>query len=89
MITVAGLTVLSAPVLADEVVNQLPFPGVFFGLIAFAIFMTFGFVMWSYRDVANRHPKKSAEFARPRTSSYFEPARRAASIDCSNDRRSP
>ncbi|MEF2976595.1 hypothetical protein [Subtercola sp. YIM 133946] len=53
----------SAIVLADEVVNQLPFPGFFFGLIAFVLFLTFGFVMWSYRDVANRHPKKSAEFA--------------------------
>ena len=53
----------SAIVLANEVVNQLPFPGFFFGLIAFVIFMSLGFVMWSYRDVANRHPKKSAEFA--------------------------
>ncbi|MCU1479293.1 MAG: hypothetical protein JWQ19_79 [Subtercola sp.] len=53
----------SAIVLADEVVNQLPFPGFFFGLIAFVIFLSFGLVMWSYRDVANRHPKKSAEFA--------------------------
>ncbi|RFA08821.1 hypothetical protein B7R54_05965 [Subtercola boreus] len=55
--------VTSALVLSEEAVNNLPFPGVFFGLIAFAIFLVAGFVMWSYRDVANRHPQKSAAFA--------------------------
>ncbi|RFA22144.1 hypothetical protein [Subtercola boreus] len=55
--------VTSAIVLSEGAVNHLPFPGVFFGLIAFAIFLACGFVMWSYRDVANRHPRKSAEFA--------------------------
>ena len=78
----------SAIVLADEVVNQLPFPGFFFGLIAFVIFLSFGLVMWSYRDVANRHPKKSAEFAadprhpRPRRPNGRRPlsATRAADV---------
>ena len=46
----------------DEPV-QLPFPPIVFGLIAAIVFVALGFVTWSYRDVANRHPQKSAKFA--------------------------
>ena len=36
-----------------------PFPTVFYGVIAMALFVVLGFVTWSYRDVANRHEHKS------------------------------
>ena len=38
---------------------QLPFPSVFFGVIAIGVFIVLGLVVWSYRDVANRHDHKS------------------------------
>ncbi len=38
---------------------QLPFPSVFFGVIAIGVFIVLGLVAWSYRDVANRHDHKS------------------------------
>jgi len=40
-------------------VVTLPFPSVFFGVIAIATFILLGFVTWSYRDVANRHDHKA------------------------------
>lgn len=36
----------------------LPFPSVFFGVIAIGVFILLGFITWSYRDVANRHEHK-------------------------------
>jgi heme/copper-type cytochrome/quinol oxidase subunit 2 len=36
----------------------LPFPSVFFGVIAMGVFILLGLVTWSYRDVANRHEHK-------------------------------
>jgi uncharacterized membrane protein len=53
------VTVLAA---VDEHV-QLPFPPIVFGLIAAVAFVVLGVITWSYRDVANRHPAKSAKFA--------------------------
>ncbi|WP_066039020.1 hypothetical protein [Herbiconiux solani] len=52
-------------VLAAEVDQHvvLPFPPIVFGMIAAVVFIALGFVTWSYRDVANRHPQKSASFA--------------------------
>jgi hypothetical protein len=41
----------------------LPFDPIIFGVIAAVIFAALGFVTWSYRDVANRHPQKSAKYA--------------------------
>ncbi|MGA1838637.1 hypothetical protein VD659_17095 [Herbiconiux sp. 11R-BC] len=46
----------------DERVT-LPFPPIVFGLIAAVVFLALALVVWSYRDVANRHPQKSAQFA--------------------------
>lgn len=46
----------------DEPVS-LPFDPLVFGIIAAIIFAALGFVTWSYRDVANRHPQKSAKYA--------------------------
>jgi hypothetical protein len=38
----------------------LPFEPFVFGLIALAIFATLCLVLWSYRDVANRHTHQAA-----------------------------
>lgn len=35
-----------------------PFPTFVFGAIAMGIFITLALVVWSYRDVANRHEHK-------------------------------
>jgi hypothetical protein len=43
--------------------NELPMPAVMFGVIAAVIFATLGFVMFSYRDVANRRPDASSSSA--------------------------
>jgi hypothetical protein len=57
------MSVLTSLVAAAETHIELPFPAVFFGVIAIVIFIALGLVMWSYRDVANRHPRKSAAYA--------------------------
>ena len=55
---------LATTVLAEAAAHtELPFPPIVFGLIAAVAFTALGFVTWSYRDVANRHPQKSAKFA--------------------------
>lgn len=41
-----------------EAFVHLPFPAVFFGVIALGVFILMGLVTWSYRDVANRHEHK-------------------------------
>ena len=46
-----------------DVPVELPFPPIVFGLIAVIVFVALGVVTWTYRDVANRHPHKSAKFA--------------------------
>ncbi|MFB2582861.1 hypothetical protein ACEXQD_16565 [Herbiconiux sp. P15] len=48
---------------AVDVPVELPFSPIIFGIIAAVIFAAMGFVTWSYRDVANRHPQKSAKYA--------------------------
>ena len=35
-------------------------PPIGFALIAFGVFLFFGVVTWTYRDVANRHAHKAA-----------------------------
>jgi choline-glycine betaine transporter len=45
--------------------TELPMPSFMFGLVAAAIFAILGFVMFSYRDVANRQPHSSDAAARP------------------------
>jgi hypothetical protein len=57
------MSVLTSLVTAAETHTELPFPAPLFGAIALVIFIALGLVMWSYRDVANRHPRKSAAFA--------------------------
>lgn len=36
----------------------LPFPAIFFGVIAAVVFLALGLVTWSYRDVSSRHSQK-------------------------------
>lgn len=43
-----------------EAFVTLPFPAVWFGVIAMGVFILLGFITWSYRDVANRHDHKSS-----------------------------
>jgi hypothetical protein len=39
---------------------ELPMPTWAFGAIAIALFISLAFVVWSFRDVANRHSHRSA-----------------------------
>lgn len=41
------------------IVVELPFPAIFFGVITLAVFLVFGFVAYSYRDVYHRHEARS------------------------------
>ena len=41
-----------------EAFVTLPFPSVFFSVIAMGVFILLGYITWSYRDVANRHEHK-------------------------------
>ncbi len=40
--------------------TELPFPGIFFGVIAMGVFLALAGVTWSYRNVANRHDHKTS-----------------------------
>ena len=54
------MSVLSTIVLAAaEDKLALFFPSWVFPLIALAVFVALGFVVWSFRDVANRHSQKT------------------------------
>lgn len=57
------MSVLVSTLAAVNEPVALPMPPIVFGLIAAVVFIALGFVTWSYRDVANRHPSKSAKFA--------------------------
>ena len=57
--SVSLVTSVSTLVIAAEVQNALPFPPLVFAGIAAALFAALGFVVWSYRDVANRHSHKT------------------------------
>lgn len=48
-------------VLAEGESSSLIAPPWVFGVIALAIFATLCFVVWTYRDVANRHRKADPE----------------------------
>lgn len=50
---------LAAIILAEtEHARELAFPGWVFGVTALVVFFVLGLVIWSYRDVANRHRSK-------------------------------
>ncbi|CAN5391574.1 hypothetical protein BH10ACT4_BH10ACT4_09740 [soil metagenome] len=44
---------------AEEAKIPLFFPAWVFPLIAVAVFVSLGFIVWSFRDVANRHSQKT------------------------------
>lgn len=50
---------LEAVIASGEIVNELIFPPIFFGLIALGAFGALAIVVYSYRDVANRHRHKT------------------------------
>lgn len=43
--------------------NALAMPEIMYGVVALVVFVVFGFVTWSFRDVANRHKAKGDAFA--------------------------
>lgn len=44
---------------AEEATVALVFPAWVFPLIAALVFVALGFIVWSFRDVANRHSQKT------------------------------
>lgn len=40
--------------------SELPIPAVMYGVIAMGVFILLAFIVFSYRDVANRHSHKSS-----------------------------
>ncbi|MDA0290215.1 MAG: hypothetical protein O3B98_04605 [Actinobacteria bacterium] len=44
---------------AGEVVNELPFPALVYGLVFFVGFIALAWLTYSYRNVANRHRNKT------------------------------
>lgn len=57
-------TIAAASEGASHVVNELPIPTYAYGIIAFVLFVALAAVTFSFRDVANRHAEKAAEYAR-------------------------
>jgi hypothetical protein len=51
---------LLATVFLEDVKVPVIMPPIAFAAIAFGIFLLFGVVTWTYRDVANRHANKAA-----------------------------
>ena len=51
---------LLATVLLGDTKVPIIFPSYVFGIIAGGIFLLFGVVTWTYRDVANRHSNRAA-----------------------------
>jgi hypothetical protein len=46
---------------ATETENPLPMPAPLFGILALVVFAALGLVMFSYRNVANRHRQVSGK----------------------------
>ncbi|WP_336659263.1 hypothetical protein [Leucobacter sp. USHLN153] len=57
-------TIAAAAEEGHHVVNELPMPPVLYGIIVFGIFVVFAGVVFSFRDVANRHAAKAEAYAR-------------------------
>jgi hypothetical protein len=54
------MSVVAAVLAQTEASLPLPMPAWAFGALAFSIFTVLALIMWSYRDVANRHSHKAA-----------------------------
>lgn len=50
-------------VLAEAEHVALPMPTWAYGALGLVIFFALGFVVWTYRDVANRHQAKAAAYS--------------------------
>ncbi|MCY7289446.1 MAG: hypothetical protein LH624_14670 [Cryobacterium sp.] len=50
-------------VLAETAEVALPMPTFLYGIVGLVVFAALGFVVWSYRDVANRHQAKAKAYA--------------------------
>ena len=48
----------------SHVVNELPMPTPVYGVIVLSIFTALAVVTFAFRDVANRHAEKAAQYAR-------------------------
>lgn len=57
-------TIAAASEGASHVVNELPIPAPFYGIIVLTIFVVLGAVTFTFRDVANRHSAKAEAYAR-------------------------
>jgi hypothetical protein len=59
------MSFLSAVYAETETVHavELAMPAIMYGAVAIVLFAAFGFVTWSFRDVANRHKAKGDAFA--------------------------
>ena len=44
---------------AGEIVNELPFPSPVYGIVFLVGFFALGWLTYSYRNVANRHRRKT------------------------------
>ena len=55
------MSLLVTLVTETEELAPLLMPPLAFAGIAVAVFVVLGFVMWSFRDVANRHSNKTAK----------------------------
>ena len=53
-------------VLAEAELVQLPMPTWAYGVVALVIFVALAVVVWSFRDVANRHQGKADAYAASR-----------------------
>jgi hypothetical protein len=63
--------VLSTIVLAaEEAKAALFFPAWVFPIIAAAVFVSLGFIVWSFRDVSNRHQKTGGSTASGHTTDH-------------------
>jgi hypothetical protein len=56
-----SLTAAAVVLAASEEHVALPMPAIMYGLLFLAAFLVLGIVMWSYRDVANRHAQVSGK----------------------------
>lgn len=53
-------TVITGLIAGVEHTSSLPVPAIVYGLVSAAVFALMGFVIWSFRDVANRHSHKTS-----------------------------
>ena len=57
-------TIAAAAEEGHHVLTELPMPTIMYGVIAFGAFTVLAGVVFSFRDVANRHAEKAEAYAR-------------------------